>query len=177
MARVWLPVAITYVLAAVELQARITSKMELGQPPTWAFLWLFVVILLFTLLVTAGPVWAFAEMHKRKWRDRALFFVGMGLFYGLPIVLVALIISGWLISLGAALHVLLARRASRAWVFLEYGSTSFGLFLLLMFAPLALFPWGILVAIAQGLLLALVELKFRPLWIDQPPDVARVENH
>ena len=92
----------------------------------------------------------------------------MGLWYGFPSLALAWM-TGWLTIPAAVIHIALARKGTRTWVFLEYGSTSFALLLfLVMFSGEKLLPNGILVVIFQIFLLTIVDWKGRGLWVKEP---------
>ena len=99
----------------------------------------------------------------------------MGLWYGAPSLALAWM-TGWLTIPAAVIHIALARKGTRTWVFLEYGSTSFALLLFVMwFSGENLLPNGILVVIFQICLLTIIDWKGRGLWVQKPekdnPDV------
>ena len=92
-------------------------------------------------------------------------YLHMGLWYGVPIVFLASF-TGWLTILAAAVHIALAKKGTRTFVFLEYGSTSLALLLfLVMFSTTKIFPLGLLVVVFQVLLLTIVDWKGRELWL------------
>ncbi len=94
-------------------------------------------------------------------------FVGlhMAVWFGIPILALAFL-TGWLSLAWAAGHLVLAKRGSRAWVFVEYGSTSMALVLFVVcFSGDNLFPWGLGVVVMQALLLTILDWKAREQWV------------
>ena len=92
-------------------------------------------------------------------------YLHIGLWYGIPAITLAFM-TEWLTIPVAVIHIALAKKGTRIWVFLEYGSTSFALLLfLVVFSAEELFPVGLLVALFQILLLTLVDWKGRGLWM------------
>jgi hypothetical protein len=86
-------------------------------------------------------------------------------WFGLPIIALAFL-TGWLSLVWAAGHFVLAKRRERAWVFIEYGSTSTALLLFVMcFSAERLFPLGLIVIVMQSLLLTILDWKARERWL------------
>ena len=80
--------------------------------------------------------------------------------------------TGWLTIPAAVIHIALARKGTRTWVFLQYGSTSMALLLfVMMFSGENLLPNGILVVIFQIFLLTIVDWNGRGLWVQEPEKV------
>lgn len=97
-------------------------------------------------------------------------FIGFGFlhmiaWFGGPSVFLAFHTS-WLPLIGIGIHLVLARGWRRLWVFLEYGSTSMSLLILLAVVGMnsATWPWVLLALGVQGLLLGAMEHLGRPLW-------------
>ena len=91
-------------------------------------------------------------------------YLHMGIWYLSPVVGLALCTSSlapaWMI-----LHMVLAKRGNRTWVFLQYGSTAFALLLFLFFVSMTQFyPRGLLVVVFQTGLLTLANWKGKKLW-------------
>lgn len=98
--------------------------------------------------------------------------VHMVVWFGAPMILLGML-SGWISLAWGLLHVLLAARDRRRWIFLEYGSTSMALVLfILFFSGKTLLPLGILVVLFQSGLLTIVEWKGKHLWLPPAPPAA-----
>ena len=193
--RALLVVVPTYCVAAFGV------RFELAQPfggedglGVSAILGAFIV-LLFTVTHGIGPIFLFRvfmsmmEIFSRTQKTAAddgvrlnpilplifRFHVGllMAFWYGIPIIFLGAL-TGWM-SLGwAFLHILLAGRGHRRWVFLEHGATAMALSLFVVcFSGNNLFPVGMMVGLFQALLLTLVEWKGKLLWTTAEPDAAK----
>ena len=95
---------------------------------------------------------------------RGFIYLHMGIWYLSPMIGLALytksLAPAWMV-----LHILLAGRGNRTWVFLEYGSTAFALLLFVFFVSMANFyPQGLLVVAAQTGILTLANWKGKKLW-------------
>lgn len=179
-ARAAIPVSATYAAAAIGLTwfgggltenfSRMISPL-IGVP----------VVILFTLTHAVLPVFFYRHFlnalnrvegseikpEARLIAGAARGFVGlhMAVWFGIPIVALAAL-TGWLSLAWAAGHLALARRGTRAWVFVEYGSTSMALLLFVVyFSGERLFPWGMGVVVLQSLLLTVLDWKAREQWI------------
>lgn len=176
-----IPVAATYASAAIGLAwfggglgaefSRMISPL-IGVP----------VVLIFTLSHAVLPVFFYRGFFNALQRassaksphasiitGAARSFVGvhMAIWFGAPILILAAL-TGWLSLAWAAGHVALARRGTRAWTFVEYGSTSMALVLFLVcFSGERLFPWGLGVVVMQSLLLTILDWKARDQWISR----------
>ena len=156
------------------------------------------IVLLFTVTHGIGPIFfyrffmgvleIFSRAQKTAADDRLRlnpilpltfrffrFYVGLSMtfWYGIPIIFLGAL-TGWM-SLGwAFLHILLAGRGHRRWVFLEHGATAMALSLFVVcFSGNNLFPVGMMVGLFQALLLTLVEWKGKLLWTKAEPDAAK----
>ena len=176
------PVGVTYSAALIGIQYYSGERFEFESPAGLAGL---LIVPLFTLTHCVVPVFFYfifvSAIHGMKKKLRAgaanpamlvpfLLFSGfiylhIGLWYGIPAIALAFM-TEWLTIPVAVIHIALAKKGTRTWVFLEYGSTSFALLLfLLVFSAEELFPVGLLVALFQILLLTLVDWKGRGLWM------------
>lgn len=176
------PVGVTYSAALIGIQYYSGERFEFESPAGLAGL---LIVPLFTLTHCVVPVFFYfifvSAIHGMKKNMRAgaanpamlvpfLLFSGfiylhIGLWYGIPAIALAFM-TEWLTIPVAVIHIALAKKGTRTWVFLEYGSTSFALLLfLLVFSAEELFPVGLLVALFQILLLTLVDWKGRGLWM------------
>lgn len=91
-------------------------------------------------------------------------YLHMAIWYGVPAI-VLVYFTGWLSIPIAIVHIALAKKGTRTFVFLEYGSTSFALLLFFfMFSASEIFPLGLVVAFFQIMLLTVVDWKGRDLW-------------
>lgn len=91
------------------------------------------------------------------------FFIAV--WFCVPIMALAYF-TAWLTLVWLAVHIALAKRGTRQWVFLEYGLTSMALWLFLIcFSAERLIPLGLAVVILQALLLAVLESKARKRWL------------
>ncbi len=196
--RALLVVVPTYCVAAFgvrfELAQPFGGEDGLGVP---VILGAFIV-LLFTVTHGIGPIFFYRifmgilEIFSRTQKTAAddgvrlnpipphtfrffRFYVGlsMAFWYGIPIIFLGAL-TGWM-SLGwAFLHILLAGRGHRRWVFLEHGATAMALSLFVVcFSGNNLFPVGMMVGLFQALLLTLVEWKGKRLWTKAEPDAAK----
>ncbi|MBW3543921.1 MAG: hypothetical protein KY476_27040, partial [Planctomycetes bacterium] len=173
------PVAATYAAAAVGMVWGVQNPFAGAAAQIPPALGVFVV-LLFTLTHAVVPVFFYrpffaALPHLTAHQAgagkafghgvSAFIYFHMGFWYGMPMLALAAM-TGWISLAVAAAHVALARRGTRHWVFLEYGSTSLALLLFLVcFSGQHLFPWGIAVIVFQSLLLTVMDWKGRKLWI------------
>ncbi len=172
--RALVPVAVSYGLAAAGTfwwPSDLLRSVKQDPLPPWIGL---PVILLFTATHAVVPAFFYRPFVAvaQATRIRALgcfTYVHMGFWYGLPMLVLAAI-TGWLGLIGVVVHLALARRGTRTWVFFEYGSTAVSLLLLLavtaMKSPLL---WDVPVALGQILLLTFMEVKARPLWTTESP--------
>lgn len=166
-----LPAVLTYVLAAGGLQITGATlgewEWEGGEPNN---LGKIAGILLFTISHGFLPTLLFGLAWKIGGQFPVTFWLALGTLYGVPTLALAWE-TGWLPLLGVALHLLLSKRGTRAWLAVEYGCTSF--FLLLFLGNFeGLFPWGALALLLQGSVLLLMHLTVRHLWIRQSPQEA-----
>ena len=97
-------------------------------------------------------------------------YLHMGIWYLSPMIGLALytksLAPAWMI-----LHILLARRGNRTWVFLQYGSTAFALLLFVFFVSMTNFyPQGLLVVVSQTGLLTLANWNAKKLWDSKQAD-------
>ena len=138
------------------------------------------IVLLFTLSHGVIPVFFYRlflpNPAERKRLGGFSVFINlfvtlhMGFWYGVPIIGLAVMTGGFTV-VWDILHVLLAGKGNRRWVFLQHGSTTMALLLFVVcFSAGKLFPIGIIVVILQSLLLTLVEWKGRGLWINNAQD-------
>ena len=102
---------------------------------------------------------------------RGFIYLHMGIWYLSPMIGLALytksLAPAWMV-----LHILLAGRGNRTWVFLEYGSTAFALLLFVFFVSMANFyPQGLLVVAAQTGILTLANWKGKKLWDSKQANV------
>ena len=179
-----LPVGLTYSSALIGITFFSGEEAEFLQAENSAGLGLFLVPL-FTLTHCVVPVFFYfifvsaivgmkKQMKTAGWASAGflpfLMFSGfiylhMGFWYGVPTLLLAYS-TEWLTIPVAILHILLAKRGTRTWLFLEYGSTSFSLLLFLfIFSGKEFFPYGVLVMLFQISLLTIVDWKGRDLWL------------
>lgn len=95
---------------------------------------------------------------------RFFVWVFMGIWFALPVIALAYL-TGWLSLIWAMVHIVLARRGTRAWTFVEYGSTSMALLLFVVcFSEARLFSLGIVVVVLQALLLTSLDRFARDKW-------------
>ena len=181
------PVGVTYSAALIGIEYFSGDVIEFESPG--GMVGLFIVPL-FTLTHCVVPVFfyfvfvsAIAGMKKMRRLGGSspvmlvpfLLFSGfiylhIGLWYGIPTIALAWM-TEWLTIPVAIIHVAIAQKGTRTWVFLEYGSTSFALLLFfVVFSAEELFPIGLLVALFQILLLTLVDWKGRGLWMQLAED-------
>ncbi len=181
------PVGVTYSAALIGIEYFSGDVIEFESPGGMAGLF---IVPLFTLTHCVVPVFfyfvfvsAIAGMKKMRQLGGGspvmlvplLLFSGfiylhIGLWYGIPTIALAWM-TEWLTIPVAIIHVAIAQKGTRTWVFLEYGSTSFALLLfLVVFSAEELFPIGLLVALFQILLLTLVDWKGRGLWLQLAQD-------
>ena len=179
-----IPVGLTYSSALIAITFFSGEEAEFLQAKNTAGLGLLLVPL-FTLTHCVVPVFfyfpfvsAIVAMKKQMktvgWASAGLLpflmfsgfvYLHMGFWYGGPALVLAFS-TEWLTIPVAALHILLAKRGTRTWLFLEYGSTSFSLLLFLfIFSGEEFFPYGVLVMLFQILLLTIVDWKGRDLWL------------
>lgn len=92
-------------------------------------------------------------------------------WFGWPILVLACN-TGWLTLGVAAVHIALARRAERTWVFVEYGATSLALLLLLVGFGGVQFPWGLAIVFLQSLVLTGLAVWGRKAHFDSFPSAA-----
>ena len=177
--RSFVPVAATYALAAIGLTWGNDNLFARASEQISAWLGAGMV-LLFTVTHAIVPVFFYRPffgvmkaIRNSPGSKGTAFLLGfsafihlhMGVWYGVPMVALAAM-TGWLNLPWAATHVALARRGTRHWVFLEYGSTSLALLLFLVFfSGERLFPLGMLVVLFQSVLLTVMDWKGRELWI------------
>ncbi|MCH2180435.1 MAG: hypothetical protein MK108_00380 [Mariniblastus sp.] len=180
-----IPVGLTYSAALIGIEYFSAEGFEFSSGDQVGALGLLLVPL-FTLTHCVVPVFfyfvfvsAIYSMKKRTsaigWSSATLvpflMFTGfvylhLGFWYGIPTLILAFS-TEWLTIPVAIIHILLAKKGTRTWVFLEYGSTSFSLLLFLfMFSGEAFFPYGVLVMLFQILLLTIVDWKGRDLWLN-----------
>ena len=181
------PVGLTYSAALIGIEYFSGFQIEMDGDNETRLIGLFLVPL-FTLTHCVVPVFIYfkfvAAIHGMKERLNSagsipamfasflvfLVFSGfiylhLGLWYGLPTIVLGFM-TDWLTIPVAIIHVALAKKGTRTWVFLEYGSTSFALlFFVILFSVDEIFPIGILVALFQILLLTIVDWKGRGLWM------------
>lgn len=161
--RAFVPVVATYLLTIVSFQLwgntswDETKSIDVG------------TALLFTLSHGVLPVFLYRAFGKLKPTNPFAYISvpHMAIWFGAPIAVLASM-TGWLSLIGPIIHLLLAKRGERAWVFIEYGSTSMALLMfLLTFSTEAMFPMGIFVAFGQAILLDIVGTLGRGLWVDE----------
>ena len=176
------PVGVTYSAALIGIQYYSGERFAFESPGGLAGL---LIVPFFTLTHCVVPVFfyfifvsAIQGMKKKMHAGGTnpvmlvpfLLFSGfvylhIGLWYGIPAITLAFM-TEWLTIPVAVIHIALAKKGTRIWVFLEYGSTSFALLLfLVVFSAEELFPVGLLVALFQILLLTVVDWKGRGLWM------------
>lgn len=98
---------------------------------------------------------------------RVVVCLGIGVWFAVPAIALAYL-TGWLSLAWAASHVLLARRETRAWTFITYGSSSMALLLLVVcFSAEGFFPLGIVVVVLQALLLTILDRFARHKWTSE----------
>ena len=98
---------------------------------------------------------------------RVVVCLGMGVWLAVPAIALAYL-TGWLSLAWAAFHVVLARRGTRAWTFITYGSSSMALLLwVVCFSAEGLFPLGIVVVVLQALLLTILDRFARHKWTSE----------
>ena len=91
-------------------------------------------------------------------------YLHMGIWYLSPMIGLAFytrsLAPAWMV-----LHLVLAKRGNRTWVFLQYGSTAFALLLFVFCVSMTNFyPQGLLVVVFQTGLLTLANWKAKKLW-------------
>ena len=190
-----IPVGLTYSAALIGIEFLSAEAFEFSGRDQIGALGLLVVPL-FTLTHCVVPVFFYfifvSAIYSMKQKTSAvgwnlasllpfLMFSGfvylhLGFWYGVPTLILAFS-TEWLTIPVAIIHILLAQKGTRTWVFLEYGSTSFSLLLfLLIFSGDGFFPYGILVMLFQILLLTVVDWIGRDLWLnlgkEKSPDQA-----
>jgi len=171
------PVAATYASAAIGLALFGGGPLPaLAVPPAVGV----AVVVLFTLTHAVLPVFFYRRFLDTLGQFalaadagganfivrgmRGFVSLHMALWFGLPLLVLSYF-TGWLSLLWAACHVALARHGRRAWVYLEYGSTSLAMLLFLVcFSGARLFPWGLVVVAIQSLLLTILDWKARAQW-------------
>lgn len=178
--RSFIPVIGTYALAAygVSHSAEDVNIQAADIPPAIGV----GITLLFTLTHAVVPVFFYVPFMtisrglktsaKGPGRVFHLVYSGfihlhMAFWFGAPMLVLAAMTS-WLAPLWAFVHIVIARRGTRRWVFLEYGSTSLALLLFLFCVSATnLYPLGLIVIAFQSLLLTVADWKGRGLWIGQ----------
>jgi hypothetical protein len=163
--RAFLPVGGTYALTVAGLMWGPALQIDRTQmSPIVGGL----VVLLFTVSHAVVPVFfyrAFFAGGRPPVFIAGFIYFHMGMWFGIPIVGLAAM-TNWLSLAWVAVHMGLARRGTRVWVYLENGSTSLALLLFLMaFSGEAIFPWGVIVVACQSTLLTVLEYKARRLWV------------
>jgi hypothetical protein len=136
-----------------------------------------VLVVVFTLTHAIIPMFFYrmflSPLHGKKgklmpqgFRSLVIGFIylHMGIWYLSPVVGLAIysrsLAPAWMI-----LHMVLAKRENRTWVFLQYGSTAFALLLFLFCVSITQFyPQGLLVVVFQTGLLTLANWKGKKLW-------------
>jgi hypothetical protein len=142
-------------LAAIMLLLTVTHAVA----AVFLFRFLLSFLAHFATALPPGPQGRLTRMAVGGFR--ALVWLFIGLWLGLPIVVLAYL-TGWLSLVWAVLHVALARHGWRLRAFFEYGSTSTALLLFVVcFSAVRLFPLGIVVGLLQATLLAILELSVR----------------
>jgi hypothetical protein len=166
-ARALVPVLITYCLAAVGttyIDPPVIAQSN--EPGVEGPVIRLVLVLLVTIIYAVAPVFGFGYLVYRSRNSQpggCSQFLLMGVWFGWPILGLASH-TGWLTLAAAVLHVALARREQRTWVFVEYGSTSLALLMFLVFFGNQLFPWGLLVVLLQAPMLTLSAVWGRKLY-------------
>lgn len=180
------PVGLTYSAALIGIEYFSGFQIEMDGDNETRLIGLFAVPLL-TLTHSVLPAFLyfpfFAVIHAMKKRLNSagsipamfasflvfLFFSGfcylhLGFWFGVPTIVLGFI-TDWLTIPVAIIHVALAKKGTRTWGYLEYGSTSFALLLFVFFFSADIFPIGFLVAMFQIMLLTIVDWKGRRLWM------------
>lgn len=182
----FVPVLITYSMAAIggaylERSASatgsdaVTSGSDFGD-----LLGLSVGAVVFTVGHLGIPLFVyFASIESEPDANKlpgCFVYLCTGAWFGTPIILLA-ISTGWLSLAAAAVHLALAPRRERHWVFVEYGSTSFALLLFVLNFGDQVFPWGLPVVVLQSLLLTVAVVWGRKLVLSEDRSVrANVAN-
>jgi len=180
LAKSLLVVVPTYSLAAYGALSAESSNLTMGGstiPPIIGAL----VVILFTLTHGVVPVFFYrfffqglesgkgGEAKTNSSLNLATAFVNlhMTVWYGFPILGLAAM-THWYSLIWVALHLILAKKHHRRWMYLEHGSTCMALLLFIItFAGGDLFPIGIAVVFLQSLLLTIVEWKGKDYRIEQ----------
>ena len=178
------PVGLTYSATLIGFEYFGVNKIDFDSASPVNGIVGFFVVPLFTFTHCVIPVFFYfifvAAIHGMKQKIKSasvqpqmlaffLAFSGfvylhMGIWYGVPSIALAFF-TGWLTIPVAIVHIALAKKGTRTFVFLEYGSTSFALLLfLIMFSAAKIFPLGLWVVFFQILLLTIVDWKGRDLW-------------
>ena len=174
-----LPAVVTYVLAAIGAEIMGVRLPDDGDPGgstvvvDMGFVVVYTVFHAILPVILIGVFWR--ELQGRIGFMAILFLV---LAYGTPVLFLAEV-TGWIPLLGILVALLLEPRGGRAWVAIEYGSSSFCYMLFLMAFEGRLFPWGLPVLLFQAALLLIMHLTARRLWrapelegeseLDEPP--------
>lgn len=165
-----LPAVSTYVLAAIGAEiagVRLPGETEMGASTVvgeMGFVAVYTLFHGFLPVVLIGIFWR--SLRGQIGFMAVLFLVTL---YGFPVLLLASA-TGWIPLLGIAVQLLLEPRGGRAWVAIEYGSSSFCYMLFLMAFEGRLFPWGLPVLLFQAAVLLTMHLTARHLWMDPELD-------
>ncbi len=166
-----LPVAVTYTVAVLGFLLwgpEVSDGKKEGPGVALCF-----IIPLFTFSHGVGPVFLYylfmriVRMVKQK-TFTGFVFLHMVIWYGIPTFALAAF-TGWILLPAVALAVAFAPAGTRIWTWLEYGSTSLSLILLIFMLPTLNIGALIFVVASQILLLTLMDWKGRALWVKEDP--------